>query len=222
MLTMQENICNIYVVEVYWYVYMSQAFGESRKNKEKKLRVYPTLIFFVFYRRDYLLYDIDQFTPPLHPPCDRTPPRHPLRRPVSSETLNANSQIEGQWKTRCHWLHRVLMFLTCGLFGGRSIRPTDFDQLARVMARIFHTEVCVCACVCHCILRLCLCVCIYVSVSAFAGVSWESWSACGCLWVRVRVCGNTGLFVVCVGAHVCAYRDGGGGGELSGVNGGVI
>lgn len=55
-------------------------------------------------------------------------------------------KIEGQWENRCHWLYRVLLFLTCGLFGGRGIRQTDFEQLARIMARIFHTEVCVYAC----------------------------------------------------------------------------
>eukprot|EP00903_Cladosiphon_okamuranus_P015368 g14194.t1 len=55
-----------------------------------------------------------------------------------------STEIEGQWKTRCHWLYRVVLFFTCGLFGGRGIRQTDFDQtfdrLARIMARIFHTE----------------------------------------------------------------------------------
>ncbi|CAN0176406.1 unnamed protein product, partial [Ectocarpus sp. 12 AP-2014] len=50
------------------------------------------------------------------------------------------TEIEGQWESRCHWLHRVLVVLTCGLFGGRGIRQTDFEQLSKIMARIFHTE----------------------------------------------------------------------------------
>ncbi|CAM9623681.1 unnamed protein product, partial [Ectocarpus fasciculatus] len=50
------------------------------------------------------------------------------------------TEIEGQWESRCHWLHRVVVFLTCGLFGGRGIRQTDFEQLSKIMARIFHTE----------------------------------------------------------------------------------
>ena len=68
------------------------------------------------------------------------------RTHVSPPTRSAGGsllKIEGQWENRCHWLYRVLLFLTCGLFGGRGIQQTDFGQLARIMARIFHTEVCV-------------------------------------------------------------------------------
>lgn len=82
-------------------------------------------------------------------------------------SLSRLFKIEGQWENRCHWLYRVLMFLTCGLFGGRGIRQTDFEQLARIMARIFHTEVRVCVRVCVC--AMCF-VCACASVLSCHGI----------------------------------------------------
>lgn len=62
--------------------------------------------------------------------------------PFVAGPLRLSLQLEGQWESRCHWLYRVLVFVTCGLFGGcNSAGQTDFERLARVMARIFHTEV---------------------------------------------------------------------------------
>ncbi|KAG5189207.1 hypothetical protein JKP88DRAFT_302526 [Tribonema minus] len=52
----------------------------------------------------------------------------------------ASDDVEALWAERCRGACEVMSCLSCRVFGGANSLEADFAHLARVMARIFHTE----------------------------------------------------------------------------------